>query len=103
MERVKVRVVGRSIRGKGAGEVIALSRRDARLLSRLGRVEALDGSDDEPTPAKQSRRTPVRKAKPAKNAPARKETLLTPEAELETVAHDDPPAKRSQSKRRKAK
>jgi hypothetical protein len=74
MERVQVRVIRGSIRRKGAGEVVSLSRRDARLLTKLGRVEAIEPSekDDEPKRRKTPKRgTPVKRAK-AKTAPKTK-------------------------------
>jgi hypothetical protein len=101
MARMDVRIIGRPLRGKPVGEVVSLSRRDARVLTAIGRAEYVDPAEAE---APRKRRTPVRKARakrPAK-APARARVLETPEAPLETVAHTDPPAKRTR-RARKAK
>lgn len=65
MERIKVEVVGRAIRGVKEGGVIAVSRRDARILSKLGRVKLLDGEQEE---APKKNRTPVRKSTAKKSA-----------------------------------
>lgn len=88
MERVNVRLIGRSFRGKGAGEIVAVSRRDARLLTRIGRAEAVE-----------------EKAAKKSNPPAREGALATPEAPLATVAHTeaDAPAKRRTTTRKPRK
>jgi hypothetical protein len=96
MARTNVRITGRPLRGKPVGEVVSLSRRDARVLEAIGRVEFVEPQAPEP---EKKRRTPVKKAKPRK-APPRKAVLETPEAPLQTVAHTDPPAR---GRSRKAK
>lgn len=100
MERITARVLERSIRGKGAGELVTLSRRDAQVLARLGRVELLG---DEAPDAKAERRTPVRKDKKARKSSPRKRSLATPEASLGVVAHTDAPESRTAGRSRKAK
>ena len=66
MEKVEVRVVGRSFRRTAPGGLLSLSRRDARILSSLGRVEVVE---DEPE------REP------------RKGALMTPESPVENALY----------------
>lgn len=42
MEKVDVRVVGRPILKTQPGDIVRVSRRDAQILTRLGRVEPVD-------------------------------------------------------------
>lgn len=44
MNRVNIRPIGRSIRGVAPGGTVGVSRRDARILVRLGRAEFADGA-----------------------------------------------------------
>jgi hypothetical protein len=66
MPKVQVRVIYGSLRRKGVGEIVSLSRRDARLLTSLGRVEVVDAAANEAEPKARKapkQGTPVKRAK----------------------------------------
>jgi hypothetical protein len=82
MERVQMRVVDRSIRGKGAGQIVSLSRRDARLLAKLGRVEVVE-ADDADAPdvlAEPTRRKTPKRGTAVKKSGAKKSGAKRPSA-----------------------
>lgn len=75
MAKVQMRVIHGSIRRKGAGEIVSLSRRDARLLARLGRVVPVAGETVPPEPKRQKapkKGTPVKRAAKKATKPAAK-------------------------------
>lgn len=115
MEKLQVRVVGKSFRRTPPGGVLTLSRRDAHLLERLGRVEIVEdgrstyvvATDRQAAQAAEvdvefsaSEKLDEALVKP-KRRPTRKKALSTPEAPLKNVAHEDAPKKRRTRKRAK--
>lgn len=99
MERVQARVIGKAFRRTAPGGVITLSRRDARILESLGRVEVVADAGRSTYAYATDRQA---EADVEFVASDRLDTALqTPEAPLATVAHTSKP-KRAKAKTAKA-
>lgn len=72
MTKVSTRVIGRPYRGNPVGTVLSLSRRDAQILTSIGRAERVDiGETDQPKVADPKNKPATEKPK-KKRAPRKK-------------------------------
>ena len=104
MEKVQVRVIGKAFRRTAPGGVLTLSRRDARILESLGRVEYVS-AESLPTWAYATDRRPQAEADAEVEFTASDRldsALATPEAPLENVAHTGKPKRTRKAAKPKA-